>query len=80
MNELMIGWSSVDLTPDKQVNLYGQFHMRITSEVLDPVTATVLVIANTDDKNDCVIFISADTCVIPGNVLNDLRNLLAMTI
>jgi len=73
-NNMQIGWASVDLTPDKQVNLYGQFHMRITSEILDPVTATVLVLANANDKSDCVIFISADTCVIPGNVLRDLRN------
>ncbi len=73
-NELLIGWGNVDITPyGCQVNLYGQFKMRVTSTVRDPVTATALVLANANDKSDCVIFVSADTCVIPGNVLGDLR-------
>jgi len=70
---IRIGWSSVDVTPDKPVNLSGQFHMRISEKVLDPVTATVLVLGNGENNDDCVIFISADSVAVPGAVLSALR-------
>lgn len=34
----------VDLTPAKPVLIAGQFHARISEGVMDPITATVLVI------------------------------------
>lgn len=48
--KLLIGWSSVDVTPNRPVNLYGQFNTRITGKVLDPVTATVLALADAENK------------------------------
>ena len=71
--DILIGWASADITPDRPVNLYGQFQMRIATKALDPVTATVLALAPAEDKGDGAIFVSADTCVIPGKVLTALR-------
>ena len=42
---ILVGWSSRDVTPDKPVNLRGQFHMRIASTVKDPVTVTALALS-----------------------------------
>jgi hypothetical protein len=40
--ELLVGWASADITPDRAVALAGQMHTRISRSVHDPVTATVL--------------------------------------
>ena len=41
---LYVGWASVDITPDKPVNLVGQMTKRISKSVLDPLTATALAL------------------------------------
>ena len=41
--KLLVGWSSVDITPESPVPLQGQFAARVSEGVLDPLTATVLV-------------------------------------
>lgn len=62
---LQIGWASRDVTPDRPVNLYGQFHVRISKGVKDPVTVTVLAISNSTSADDAVVFISCDSAYIP---------------
>ncbi len=37
---LTIGWARTDLTPDAPVQLSGQFHMRVSEGVLDPVSTS----------------------------------------
>ena len=46
MNELKIGWASRDVTTTEPVNIPGQFHMRISQGIIDPVTVSALVIDN----------------------------------
>lgn len=41
---LNLGWAMADLTPAKPVLIAGQFHARVSEGVMDPITATVLVI------------------------------------
>jgi len=41
---LYVGWASVDITPEKSVNLVGQMTKRISQSVLDPLTATALAL------------------------------------
>ncbi|MBA7672710.1 hypothetical protein ES703_80896 [subsurface metagenome] len=41
---LYVGWASVDITPDKPVNLVGQMTKRISQSVLDTLTATALAL------------------------------------
>jgi len=43
-----VGWASCEVTPDWPVNLQGQFYVRLTREVLDPLTATALALESAD--------------------------------
>jgi len=70
MNELKIGWASRDVSTDKPINIPGQFHMRISEGIMDPVTVSVLVIEN---GADLVAFVSADLVVIRSGLLDDIR-------
>ena len=70
MNELRIGWASRDVSTDKPINIPGQFHMRISRGVMDPVTVTALVI---DNGADSVIFLSCDLVVIRCRLLDEVR-------
>ena len=93
---LLIGWSSVNITPEKPILIWGQRHARISEGVLDPVTATVLAIESEDGfSSNKVIFVSCDLTAIldgvrepdmyftPGtenNLLNNVRNIVKKSI
>ncbi|MEA4889642.1 MAG: hypothetical protein VB070_09295 [Clostridiaceae bacterium] len=73
---LYIGWSNVSITPDKPVNLQGQFYERISQFVQSPITVTVLALETRDSQNqviDQVMTGSCDLCVVFEDVLTDLR-------
>ncbi|HQL88864.1 MAG TPA: hypothetical protein PLH67_14700 [Lentisphaeria bacterium] len=70
MNQLLIGWASRDVSTDKPVNIPGQFHMRISEGILDPVTVTALVI---DNGEDLACFLSADLVVVRSGLLDEVR-------
>ena len=42
--QLRLGWGSADLTPDRPAVIAGYSRARVSEGVLDPVTATALVI------------------------------------
>ncbi|RJP21971.1 MAG: hypothetical protein C4527_22640 [Candidatus Omnitrophota bacterium] len=59
---LYVGWAEIDITPTQPVALVGQLHKRISTGVLDPLTATALAL-ETRDENGAVeqaILISCD--------------------
>lgn len=70
MNELRMGWASRDVTTDKPINIPGQFHMRISEGIMDPLTVTALVV---DNGSDLVVFLSADLVVIRSGLLDEIR-------
>jgi len=70
MNELKIGWTARDISTTKPVDIPGQFHMRISQGIIDPVTVNALVI---DNGADSVIFLSADIVVIRCCLLDKIR-------
>ena len=67
---VMIGWATRDITPDRPVSLCGQFHMRISKGVQDPVTITALSVSSGDDA---FIWVSCDLALIPQAVLAKSR-------
>ena len=69
-NALRIGWASRDVTPDRPVILRGQFHVRISEFVHDPLTVTALAFESEDDQ--CVM-VSADSVGIPEDLLSGVR-------
>ncbi|NLB56336.1 MAG: hypothetical protein GX811_11335 [Lentisphaerae bacterium] len=70
MSSLKIGWAERDVSIDKPINIPGQFHMRISEGIMDPITVNALVI---DNDEDIVIFLSADLVVIRSGLLDDIR-------
>ncbi|MDD5679206.1 MAG: hypothetical protein PHW60_14630 [Kiritimatiellae bacterium] len=74
MNELKIGWAARDVSTTKPIDIPGQFHMRISKGIIDPVTVSALVI---DNGADSVIFLSADIVVIRSCVLDKIRDKVA---
>ena len=56
-----IGWASRDVSTDQPVGIRGQFHLRLSEGVLDPVTVTALAVATAEDA---IIFLSCDMVVV----------------
>lgn len=70
MNELQIGWASRDVSTDQPINIPGQFHMRISQGIMDPLTVSTLIV---DNGTDLVVFLSADLVVIRSGLLDEVR-------
>lgn len=70
MQQLKIGWASRNVSTSAPINIPGQFHMRISEGIMDPLTVTALVI---DNSEDLVIFLSADLVVIRSGLLDEVR-------
>jgi hypothetical protein len=64
---LKIGWATCEITPDEPVLIAGQFHARVSEGVLDPITATALVL---DNGQDHAVMVSCDLVSI-SHVLRD---------
>lgn len=74
MGKLFIGWSEVDLTPDKKVSLAGQFAERISEYVEKPITATAFAVSSEKDQ---MILVSCDLVSISANLVDAVRERLA---
>ena len=74
MSQIRIGWASRDISTTKPINILGQFHMRISKGILDPLTTTALVMDSGDDQ---VIFLSADAPVFRAGLQDMIREKLA---
>lgn len=68
--ELRIGAASISITPDKPVALDGQFHLRVSRGVDNPITATAVAIeAREGDRVvDQAILLSADIVAFRASV------------
>ena len=74
MSRIKIGWASRDVSTKDPINIPGQFHMRISRGVLDPVTATALVLEN---DGEAVCFVSLDAVSVEAELVHDVRELAA---
>lgn len=76
--KLLIGWSSGDVTPEtgRKVSLRGQFHVRITEEIHDPLTTTALAL-EAEDGSEQAIIVSLDVVGVADCVTNGCRRVLA---
>lgn len=71
--KLLIGWSSIDITPSKPVLLRGQLYARFSEGVLDPITATAMALES--GANNRMVMVSCDLVSIPEIVLEGVRAL-----
>lgn len=74
-DELMIGASSISITPQLPVALSGQMRTRIARNVESPVTATALALESRDGTRmlEQAIFVSCDLVNIPQEVRDGVR-------
>lgn len=56
------GWAHGDITPQQKTFVQGQFHARISDQVVSPLTATVLALEGLDSKgqSEQAVLISCD--------------------
>ena len=74
MSVLKIGWSEVNITPDKKVALDGQFAERISQYVEKPITITAMAI---DSGDDHAVMCSVDLLMMKKQVVKAVRERLA---
>jgi hypothetical protein len=67
---LKVGWAQTDITPPEPVVIAGQFHARVSEGVMDPITATVLVL---DGGSDHAVFVSCDIVSVPDALRDGVR-------
>lgn len=70
MSRIKIGWASRDVSSPEPVNMSGQFHMRISRGILDPLTVTALVMEN---SGVITVMVSGDMIDCRSHILDDLR-------
>ena len=60
--KLWIGWCRGDITPRRKTLVQGQFHARISDEVISPLTATALAleVRGEDGSTEQAVFLSCD--------------------
>lgn len=69
-SKIKIGWSEVDLTPEKKVSLAGQFAERISEYVKKPLTATAMAVSSEDAQ---MIIVSCDLAAVSANLVDLVR-------
>lgn len=67
MAKLKIGWSQVDISPEKRVSLEGQFAERISEYIEKPLTVTAMAV---ECGNDQMVLVSCDLVSI-SYILSD---------
>jgi hypothetical protein len=74
MHQLKIGWARRDISTTKPVNIPGQFHIRVSEGILDPLTLTALVL---DDGEHALVMVSVDTVLMLSDTIKLIRARLA---
>jgi hypothetical protein len=75
--ELLVGWASVSITPDRPVALAGQMHTRVSRSVHDPVTATALALEGGGEQ---AVMVSLDVVAVDKRLIEALRARLKTTL
>ena len=72
---LLIGWGSVDITPDEPVLISGQFHARVSEGIMDPVTATALALESVENgrSQGRVVMVSCDLSTLAECLRDGVR-------
>ena len=74
-DEILIGASSLSITPDQPVALWGQLRTRIARSVETPVIASVLALESRHEGkvSDQAIMVACDLVAIPPEILKQTR-------
>lgn len=74
--ELSIGTAVADITPATPVAVQGQFYLRIADTIETPLTANVIALESREGSHslDAAIMVSCDLVIIPGKLIEMIRN------
>lgn len=80
--DLYIGTSSIDITPQLPVALLGQFHIRIADTVESPLIINVVALESRENGalKETVVFVACDLTVIPPSLTKSVRKEVARRI
>ena len=71
---ILIGWDLQDITPDKPVELIGQYYQRISRGVRDPLAVTALALEQTlDGVAEQAVMVSVDIVGIAQDFQEEVR-------
>ncbi len=72
---LTAGWAEADITPGEPVYLAGQHYARVSEDVMDPVTATALVLESVKNgqKASHAVMVSCDLVAISDELRDMVR-------
>ncbi len=75
---LYVGWSTIDITPDRPVALVGQLNKRISQRVRDPLTATALAMETRDQdgRREQAVLVSCDVLFIRKSMQDRIKDAL----
>ena len=73
MAKLNIGWSEINITPDKKISLAGQFAERISEYVEKPLTATAMAV---ECGGDQMVICSTDLVGVSYNLKDAIQDAL----
>lgn len=73
--ELLIGTATTSITPDKPVALDGQFHVRVSKAVENPITATAVALEGRAGGKSVeqAVLVSCDLIAIRATIVEPLR-------
>lgn len=79
---MSIGWAQIDITPEKPVLVRGYSYGRVSEGVLDPLTATVLVLESVgeDGARTHTVMVSCDLIVITDELRDRIREKVAVSL
>ncbi|MBT3376600.1 MAG: hypothetical protein HN742_01670 [Lentisphaerae bacterium] len=70
---LSIGWAMQDITPMGKVRVQGQFHVRVSTGVHDPLTCTALALDSGQGRAGQAILVSVDGAYLVDEVMQACR-------
>ncbi|MGE0760371.1 MAG: hypothetical protein AB7F89_05390 [Pirellulaceae bacterium] len=73
--ELRAGATTVNITPERPIALWGQLHTRISTGVESPVMASILALESREgtDQREVAVLVACDLVAIPRDVLAQTR-------
>jgi hypothetical protein len=71
---LKMGWAQADITPAGRVRIAGQFHIRLSEGVRDPITATALALERGSEQ---AVLVSCDLVTIADAFRDGVRRAVA---
>jgi len=72
--ELLIGWATQDITPDKAVELVGQYYQRISNGVRDPLSVTAIASEQRSaGRSEQAVMVSVDAVFVTADFQQEVR-------